>query len=32
LTVACGRSRSDRRVELVKLFGLLRSDGVFPSA
>lgn len=32
LMVACGRSRSDRRVELVKLFGLLRSDGVFPSA
>lgn len=32
LMVACGRSRSDRRVELVKLFGLLRSDGIFPSA
>ena len=30
--VACGRSKSDRRVELVKLFGLLRSDGIFPSA
>jgi hypothetical protein len=32
LMVACGRSKSDRRVELVKLFGLLRSDGIFPSA
>ena len=32
LMVACGRSRSDRRTELVKLFGLLRSDGIFPSA
>ena len=32
LMVACGRTRSDRRVELVKLFGLLRSDGIFPSA
>lgn len=32
LMVACGRNRSDRRVELVKLFGLLRSDGIFPSA
>jgi hypothetical protein len=32
LMVACGRARSDRRVELVKLFGLLRSDGIFPSA
>lgn len=32
LMVACGRCVSDRRVELVKLFGLLRSDGIFPSA
>jgi len=32
MMVACGRTRSDRRVELVKLFGLLRSDGIFPSA
>lgn len=32
LMVACGRTSSDRRVELVKLFGLLRSDGIFPSA
>ena len=32
LIVACGRTKSDRRVELVKLFGLLRSDGIFPSA
>ena len=30
--IACGRASSDRRVELVKLFGLLRSDGIFPSA
>jgi hypothetical protein len=32
LMVACGRTDSDRRLELVKLFGLLRSDGLFPSA
>jgi len=32
LMVACGRAGSDRRLELVKLFGLLRSDGIFPSA
>jgi len=32
LMIACGRASSDRRVELVKLFGLLRSDGIFPSA
>lgn len=32
MMVACGRSTSDRRVELVKLFGLLRLDGIFPSA
>lgn len=32
LIVACGRAGSDRRVEIVKLFGLLRSDGIFPSA
>jgi hypothetical protein len=32
LMVACGRAKSDRRLELVKLFGLLRSDGIFPSA
>ena len=32
LLVACGRTQSDRRVELVRLFGLLRSDGIFPSA
>jgi DENN (AEX-3) domain/uDENN domain/dDENN domain len=32
LMVACGRCVSDRRIELVKLFGLLRSDGIFPSA
>lgn len=32
LIVACGRTKSDRRMELVKIFGLLRSDGIFPSA
>ena len=32
MMVACGRSTSDRRVELVKLFGWLRSDKIFPSA
>lgn len=32
LMIACGRADSDRRHELVKLFGLLRSDGIFPSA
>lgn len=32
LMVACGRINNDRRTELVKLFGLLRSDGIFPSA
>lgn len=32
LIVACGRTTSDRRMELVRLFGLLRSDGIFPSA
>ena len=32
LMVACGRTRNDRRTELVRLFGLLRSDGIFPSA
>ena len=32
LIAACGRTDQDRRFELVKLFGLLRSDGIFPSA
>jgi hypothetical protein len=32
LMVACGCVSSDRRIELAKLFGLLRSDGIFPSA
>lgn len=32
LIAACGRTGNDRRMELVKLFGLLRSDGIFPSA
>jgi hypothetical protein len=32
LIVACGRTKNDRRAELVRLFGHLRSDGIFPSA
>ena len=32
LMVACGRVNSDRRPEIVKLFGMLRSDDIFPSA
>jgi hypothetical protein len=32
LIVACGRVQSDRRQDVAKLFGLLRSDGIFPSA
>lgn len=32
MIVACGRTKNDRRAELVKLFGLLRADGIFPSA
>ena len=32
LIYACQKTNGDRRVELVKLFGLLRSDGIFPSA
>uniref|UniRef100_A0A7S2PH45 UDENN domain-containing protein n=1 Tax=Leptocylindrus danicus TaxID=163516 RepID=A0A7S2PH45_9STRA len=32
LMVACGRVDSDRRIEIVKLFGMLRSDDIFPSA
>ena len=32
LIVACGCVSTDRRVELGKLFGLLRGDGIFPSA
>ena len=32
LIVACGRCGTDRRVELTKLFGLLRADGIFPNA
>ena len=32
LIVACGRTKNDRRTDLVKLFGYLRSDGIFPSA
>lgn len=30
--MACGRAHSDRRQDVVKLFGLMRSDGIFPSA
>lgn len=32
LIVACGRCGTDRRVELMKLYGLLRADGIFPNA
>ena len=32
LIVACGRCGTDRRVELMKLYGLMRSDGIFPNA
>ena len=32
LIIACGRVDSDRRQDVVKLCGLLRSDGIFPSA
>ena len=32
LIVACGRSGTDRRVELMKLYGLMRTDGIFPNA
>jgi len=32
LIVACGRTRLDCRNELVRLFGLLRGDGIFPNA
>lgn len=32
MMVACGIAATDRRVELTKLFGLMRADGIFPSA
>lgn len=32
MIVACGRVSTDRRAEIVKLFGLLRQEGVFPNA
>lgn len=32
MIVVCGCVSTDRRVELGKLFGLLRGDGIFPSA
>lgn len=32
LIVACGKCGTDRRVELMKLYGLMRSDGIFPNA
>jgi hypothetical protein len=30
--VACGKCGTDRRVELMKLYGLMRTDGIFPNA
>lgn len=32
LIVACGKCGSDRRIELMKLYGLMRTDGIFPNA
>ena len=32
LIVACGKCGTDRRVELMKLYGLMRNDGIFPDA
>lgn len=32
LIVACGRCGADFRPELMKLFGLMRTDGIFPNA
>lgn len=32
LIVSCGRCGTDRRVELMKLYGLMRNDGIFPDA
>jgi hypothetical protein len=32
MIIACGRVSTDRRAEIVKLFGLMRQQGVFPNA
>lgn len=32
LIVSCGKCGTDRRVELMKLYGLMRNDGIFPDA
>jgi len=32
LIVACGKCGSDRRLELMKLYSLMRTDGIFPNA
>lgn len=32
LIVACGKCGTDRRIELMKLYGLMRTDGIFPNA
>ena len=32
LIVACGRCGTDRRTELMKLYGLMRTDSIFPNA
>ncbi|KAL7465896.1 hypothetical protein ACHAXS_006197 [Conticribra weissflogii] len=32
LIVACGRCGTDRRTELMKLYGLMRADNIFPNA
>lgn len=32
LIVACGRCGTDRRIELTKLYGLMRMDGIFMNA
>lgn len=32
LIVACGKCGTDRRVELMKLYGLMRTDSIFPNA
>ena len=32
LILGCARSGTDRRIELMKLYGLMRTDGIFPNA
>jgi len=32
LIVSCGRCGTDRRTELMKLYGLMRADNIFPNA